>query len=64
MIVKPIGKYVLRQIEGHPTIYVTMPNKSVRRVLNTVLTDAVAQSIIYSLGGKINEYDKVERVGH
>jgi hypothetical protein len=64
MITKPIAGYVLRQIEGNPVVYVTMPDKSVSKVLNVVLTDETAKSIVYSLGGKINGYGKVERVGY
>jgi hypothetical protein len=50
MITKHIAGYTLRQLEGHPVIYVTRPDKKVRKVLNCVLTDDSAQSIVFELG--------------
>lgn len=50
MITKYIAGYTLRQIEGHPIVYVTMPDKKVQKVLNIVLTDETAKAIILELG--------------
>jgi hypothetical protein len=63
MITKPIGGYVLRQVKGHPVVYVTMPDKTVRKILNIALTDETASAIVYGLGASIGSNGKVEKVG-
>jgi hypothetical protein len=63
MIVKHLSGYTLRQIEVRPVVYVTMPDKSVRKVLNTVLTDKTARAIVYGISASIGDDGKTEKVG-